>query len=133
MKQFDLFIENIQKSNNNATNRFILSYLFFPGLHESKHYNLQKLPKKSASRRIIVLIIVTTLMKVRRKGLSFAWLPLTFRCQNTSAQSLILLNFFYLQELADSVTEFVFNILCLNLAHILQTCYPFAAADSHIT
>ena len=50
--------------------------------------------KKSTSSRIIVLMIVMTLMKVRRERLSFAWLPWTFRYQNTSAQPLILLNFF---------------------------------------
>ena len=67
LKQFDLFIEDIHKSNDNASNSVTLFYLFFPGLHEWKHYNWRKLPKKSASRRI-VLMIVTTLMKVRRKA-----------------------------------------------------------------
>ena len=51
---------------------------------------------KSASPRIIVLMIMTTLMKVRRKGLYFAWLTFTFRYQNTSVQPLILLNFLFL-------------------------------------
>ena len=32
----------------------------------------------------------------------------------------------------DNVTELEFNMPCLNLAHFLQTCYPFVAADSHI-
>lgn len=40
-----MLIENIYKSNNNATNS-VISYLFFPRLHESKHYNLRKLPNK---------------------------------------------------------------------------------------
>ena len=90
---------------------------------------------KNASPRIIVLMIMTTLMKVRRKGLSLAWLPFTFRYQNTSVQPLILLNFFFTSKnwrTQDNVTELVFNIPCLNLAHILQTRYPFVAADSHI-
>ena len=47
---------------------------------------------KRISRGIIVLMIMATLMKVRWKP--FAWLSFTFSYQNTSAQSLILLNFF---------------------------------------
>ena len=77
---------------------------------------------KSASRRIIVLMIVTTLMKVRWKGLSFAWLPLTFRYQNTSAQPLILSNYF-LPPRTVGLKTVLLNCYLTYLAQIWLTFY----------
>ena len=108
-----MLIEDIYKSNNNATNS-VISYLFFPRLHESKHYNLHYFQIKSASRCIIVLMIMATLMKVRRKALSFAWLPFTLRYQNTSAEPLILLNFYLFSRNGGLETMLLnWNLTCL--------------------
>lgn len=69
---------------------------------------------KSASRCIIVLMIMATLMKVRRKALSFAWLPFTLRYQNTSAEPLILLNFYLFPRNGGLETMLLnWNLTCL--------------------
>ena len=69
---------------------------------------------KSASRCIIVLMIMATLMKVRRKALFFAWLPFTLRYQNTSAEPLILLNFYLLPRNGGPKTMLLnWNLTCL--------------------
>ena len=92
---------------------------------------------KSASPGSTGLMIMKTLIKVRRKGLTFAWLPFTFRYQNTSAQPLILLNIFSNSSTLVSfnsknwrtqyiVTESVFTIPCLesgsNFTNVLSFC-----------
>ena len=65
---------------------------------------------KSASPHIVILVIMTILMKVTRKGLTFSWLPFTFRFQNT----------FTHQFLETGVTELVFTI-------------PYLKSGSHFT
>ena len=146
MKQFDLFIEHIYKSNANGTKSVIISCYLIYFFHDYGNQNItifKSFQIKSASCRIIFLMIMTTLIKVRRKSLTFVWLHLTLRYQNISAQPLILLHFCQTSTLwhylpprtgglkLHSDTELVFNIP--NLAHILQMCLRFVVVDLLIT
>ena len=118
LKQLDLFVEDIHKINDHATNSVIIYSCLIYFFQDYMNQNI-KIYESFQMKR------------VSRGYYYFDDNGSSNEGKNSSAQSLILLNFFSNSNILASFTSKNWRNSG-NLVHILQTCYLFEAADSYI-